>query len=241
MKPGLAGAGLGLAIGVIAVWIAIAPSSSAASADFALVPVSPNPADAALDDSRCASCHQFEPVLSHPIGMAPAHPHSLPLVNGRISCGTCHDAPATHGSEADRVGVRSTPRGLCLECHDSKTQDHANSGAIRAHLGREGQGSRGSAALDAESSSCLSCHDEALAQASPHLSESHPIGPKARLDRGDLVGDVRLAQPDSIDRRVRVFGQAVGCGSCHSLYSQYDNLLVMSNRKSRLCLTCHLE
>ncbi|MHC4317018.1 MAG: cytochrome c3 family protein [Planctomycetota bacterium] len=43
----------------------------------------------------------------------------------------------------------------------------------------------------------------------------------------------------SLDRRIRLFDNRVGCGSCHSPFADDEALLVMSNLRSRLCLSCH--
>jgi predicted CXXCH cytochrome family protein len=103
------------------------------------------------------------------------------------------------------------------------------------------------ATLDAESSACMSCHDGAIARESSlaiesmHGVEGHPIGPQARMQPGSIHDEFQLANTASLDHRVRLFGQAVGCGSCHSVYAGGENLLVMSNMKSRLCLSCHID
>ena len=52
---------------------------------------------------------------------------------------------------------------------------------------------------------------------------------------------VRLVDAARLDGRIRLFDQAVGCGSCHSVYSMQPKLLVTSNLRSRLCLSCHVE
>jgi predicted CXXCH cytochrome family protein len=48
-----------------------------------------------------------------------------------------------------------------------------------------------------------------------------------------------LRPESALDRRVRLFDRRVGCGSCHSPYAEGRALLVMSNVRSRLCLSCH--
>jgi hypothetical protein len=68
----------------------------------------------------------------------------------------------------------------------------------------------------------------------------HPIGVQYRATRSS--GDeVRLVPANRLDKRVRLFDNTVGCGSCHSVYSKQSNQLVMSNLGSKLCLTCHAE
>jgi predicted CXXCH cytochrome family protein len=206
--------------------------------------------------STCVSCHQFNDVLSHPVGVVPSMPMTsdLPLVNGAVGCVTCHDAPPDHRSRVRKVGVRpgSTGLGLCADCHDAKAgtgSSHAAAGAMPAHLASDPEGSLTTGMIDRESASCLSCHDGAAASdkgaptPEPHsidAEESHPIGLAFRVPRDPAERD-RLVSPRSLDDRIRLFNQTVGCGSCHSAYSRADKLLVMSNLKSRLCLSCHVE
>jgi predicted CXXCH cytochrome family protein len=38
-----------------------------------------------------------------------------------------------------------------------------------------------------------------------------------------------------------LFDGNLGCGSCHSAYSKEPHLLVMNNRGSKLCLSCHTQ
>jgi predicted CXXCH cytochrome family protein len=39
--------------------------------------------------------------------------------------------------------------------------------------------------------------------------------------------------------QIRLFDGRLGCGSCHSLYSQQQKKLVMSNQNGKLCIKCH--
>jgi len=48
-----------------------------------------------------------------------------------------------------------------------------------------------------------------------------------------------LKPAEMLDERIRLFDSRVGCGTCHSLYSKRAALLVMSNSRSNLCLSCH--
>lgn len=205
----------------------------------------------------CASCHSFEPVLSHPVGVIPSMnvPASLPLDGGRLTCATCHDAPPDHPSA--RIGVRSATESisLCSQCHTQAepagSKAHGRIGT-RAHLFSEPGRAKGAATgLDQESRTCISCHDGTAAgdpgiHAVPHEARNtdgtHPIGmlyPRQGDRRGN--SDIRLVDLHRLDRRIRLFEQAVGCGSCHSVYSPQPALLVTNNLKSRLCLSCHIE
>ncbi len=72
------------------------------------------------------------------------------------------------------------------------------------------------------------------------LKGNHPVGvvyDPTLIRRGRLVvrpfGDL----PPQVD----LPGGKVGCTSCHSIYNHTDNLLVIPNQGSRLCLTCHIK
>ncbi|HEX2837633.1 MAG TPA: cytochrome c3 family protein [Phycisphaerales bacterium] len=70
--------------------------------------------------------------------------------------------------------------------------------------------------------------------------QDHPIGVVADEPSQERE-DWGLRPARLIDRRVRLFGRAVGCGSCHSVYSKRANLLVMNNQNSALCMSCHVQ
>lgn len=140
---------------------------------------------------------------------------------------------------------------LCNSCH---TPDPERSSAHARAIGRAHfDASFGSAkgvdqGLDAESVSCMACHDGAGASdavargpSDRHRSFSgeHPIGVRMVAGRGDLEeGEIR--SPSGLDPRVRLFEGRIGCGSCHSVYASRADRLVMSNQRSSLCLACHV-
>ena len=67
---------------------------------------------------------------------------------------------------------------------------------------------------------------------------SHPIGvfypPRPRPSaEGTFLPAIAL------DRRVNLVEGRVGCLTCHDLFGTEEKLLVMSNRESRLCYSCH--
>ncbi len=55
--------------------------------------------------------------LRHPFGLKPAMvlPQALPLVNGKVSCTTCHDARSQTPS---RTSMPMAGSAMCLACHD---------------------------------------------------------------------------------------------------------------------------
>lgn len=178
-------------------------------------------------------------------------PPELPLINGRIACTTCHDADPAHPRlDARGALLRAEPATLCAACHDrsargSRGSHHAS--VSRAHLhwpAAAGRSRFASEALDLESATCVSCHDgtvASLARSRPPgglkrpLAGEHPIGVEQRR----RWPDDHLRPAQSLDPRIRLFEGRVGCGSCHSPYADREAMLVISNDRSRLCLSCH--
>lgn len=202
----------------------------------------------------CLNCHAFEQVLSHPVGIRvhAAMGSSLPLESGKMTCLTCHDDRTLlhHGSGAPTADslLRLSASSLCAACH-SRTEGSHGRAVIRTHFSHEPRNSPSrSVGLDEESQLCVSCHDGSVAQDSGihrmgrtefDPRSEHPVGVRydSLKSENDEMGP--LVRISALDSRIRLFGQAVGCGSCHSLYSKEPNRLVMSNKASRLCLSCH--
>lgn len=213
--------------------------------------------DIRIDGKRCEECHTFDDGFSHPVNIVPGMrvPAGLPLESGRMSCLTCHDPAAPHGRGAgDMLRPTATGVSLCAECHtqsDQRTRSVHGFGLETAHY-RTGKSQDahtfGIGRLDKESETCMGCHDgttasDAGSHALPGFSmadrSDHPIGITYR--QTNKGSEFRLVDPNRLDKRVRLFDQAVGCGSCHSPYSKQDDLLVMSNVQSRLCMACHQQ
>lgn len=217
-------------------------------------------------DSSCNGCHRVDETFSHPVGMRPGMPipEGFPLENGRMTCLTCHDgsdsrrhAEARSGSGAMlRPGISGL--SLCAQCHEpsiGSSSDAHSLAAGRAHLRwPDERPDRHVAAfasgLDAESGTCMECHDGSLASAvGSHsggslvvsmMGQDHPIGvPYRATERIARFGSGRVVHAGSLDWRIRLFDGTVGCGSCHSVYSDEPSHLVMSNLGSALCLSCH--
>lgn len=116
-------------------------------------------------------------------------------------------------------------------------------------------------ALDRESLDCLSCHDAVIAsdvimRVCGGLPEcDHPVG----VDYFFVSArNPSLRAPSNLIPEIRLIGGVqIGCGTCHVPYSPINHLalsvqrrsypavpdptLVMENRKSELCLGCHLK
>jgi predicted CXXCH cytochrome family protein len=59
------------------------------------------------------------------------------------------------------------------------------------------------------------------------------IGPDKKMNEYRPAG--------MLDKNISLFDGKVGCGTCHNIYSQIRNLLVLDNARSKLCLECHLK
>lgn len=228
---------------------------AAAACCLALSPVATPPARP-WPSSACASCHKVDPAFSHPTGVAPRQPTPAhpPLENGRVECTTCHLADQESHALAKRThdGMLREPvdpAGLCAECHGAASRDRTTMHALmgQAHLRWPGikqtSPSVPTGSLDLQSRSCLGCHDGTVATSvgaevadpSGRHSKGHPVGVRyGRAGRG-------LAPASMLDARIRLFDGNVGCGSCHSPYSREPSLLVMSNDRSAMCLSCHRD
>lgn len=116
------------------------------------------------------------------------------------------------------------------------------------------------AVLDAESIQCMGCHDAAIASdvtlsVCPTMDCDHPVGVDYTLSASNNNG---LKAPVSLDPSLKLIGNnIVGCGTCHVPYAApthtvfsnlrrlyptiADPMLVMDNRRSELCLGCHVK
>jgi len=214
----------------------------------------------AWTDNRCGSCHVINELFSHPINVIPSMsvPEGLPLEQGQMTCTTCHDDHVeahTLARSTRTPMLRGTLSGsaFCAQCHDRMQSTRQSLHAIglgKAHLAWPGKAS-GLAAdpadkLDAETRSCLSCHDGIV---SSDISQSgrsqfsalseHPIGVSIAALQSDRPNANSMQYPLMFNGRIRLFNNRVGCNSCHSPFSREKKLLVMSNQRSQLCLSCH--
>jgi predicted CXXCH cytochrome family protein len=105
--------------------------------------------------------------------------------------------------------------------------------------------------IDSFSSDCLSCHDGRIAtevtltvRDSPsyarerrHFSgKDHPIG----MDYAQYLAFNRRYKAAAVSNSNLIFiNGRVGCLTCHNPLNPEKNHLVMSDRRSALCLTCH--
>lgn len=163
------------------------------------------------------------------------------------------------GSKHDFTDGGRAPRDLCTPCHTP----HLTSGRAplrRADDPRHEAPTRPRsievAGLNDASLMCLSCHDGVVAtdiDAGAHAVlwpdrahnelpgrsrlTSHPVG--TRYPANDPA--YRSAAEVTADGRIQLPGGRLQCTSCHDPHNtqRVPGLLVMSNERSRLCLSCH--
>jgi predicted CXXCH cytochrome family protein len=213
-----------------------APATPAGPAEPAGATVAPS-----LEQiERCDECHEMDHRHSHPVGIIPSRPipAALPLPGGRMVCITCHEdwLPIDHGSGSSHGSSFTRSSNLCVQCHDptstAASEIHATT-LRRAHLLSSVPADTSEDGLDAESAECIACHDGSIAAG----DSIHPVGVQYRTSAPHPL--IPLKPAFTLDPGIRLFDDRVGCGSCHSPYSKRPDLLVMSNRRSRLCLSCH--
>lgn len=188
----------------------------------------------------CVTCHQ-DTAAAH----AEARKTHNKLLRGGLDaphfCMQCHDAAQTtratqHGAALGKAHLRWPAR---REPRPLTTPHAAAAAPIQQH--------------DAESRTCMACHDGSVAsdhgptnraRGETAIGKGHPTGVpymNRRDARGRTTADMPLRPAAALDSSIRLFDGNVGCGSCHSPYSQEPALLVMSNDRSKLCLSCHVD
>lgn len=160
------------------------------------------------------------------------------------------------GSKHDFSGSELRARDLCLPCH----VPHLPAGAAPRYDARiaatqplrtyESLGVE----LDSASILCLSCHNGVVAPdvyTSSHATAfANQLGASQRgLLRGHPVGiPYPTAEPKlhpaaavTADGRLKLPGGRVQCTTCHDPHNtgRHARMLVKSNERSRLCLSCH--
>ena len=207
-----------------------------------------------------SGCHDVDAVLSHPVGVRPtgAIGPDMPLdQDSRVTCLTCHITSLS--SQKEKMLHVPNEEGFCSKCHskiggNTRQRSHWQF-STSAHLGPINPNKRQSSNftivgnvdtdIDKESHACLSCHDTISASiqsvswsnsARQESMSDHPIG----MSYQDIsMKRVNRYFPLVNTPQIRLFDGRLGCGSCHSLYSQQQKKLVMSNENGRLCVRCH--
>lgn len=211
----------------------------------------------------CVSCHAFKAGTTHPIQVRSSRAAGLPLGPGdTVECLTCHQVPSSfpnHKLTGEGAGLLKPAKQLCQSCHSATPNGTGPlfHGLVsgRAHFTPDKSADISAVGLDPESRACLSCHDESAAGgASVRLGGSkssapvrfsswkaeHPIG--VRYGGKNRPGQTPQYQPKaSLPPTMQLYEGKVGCGSCHSLYAGYENMLSVEPRQGNLCLSCHIK
>ncbi len=134
-----------------------------------------------------AGCHDFDPAMSHPVGVTvnSTMAADMPLDNhSRITCLTCHGSPKASSDEGyidfGQQPLLRLPRGIlfCSTCHMKMERTRADQShwqfSTRAHLAPTRSGFsvyqdnvRTIGGIDTESRTCLSCHEDISASIRP--------------------------------------------------------------------------
>lgn len=174
---------------------------------------------------------------------------ALPLIPGLALAGiegSKHDLSNESWSGGNKCGVCHTP-------HQSQPPKAAPLWNKDADLSRRFGTPLGEAEIAGSGTrSCLVCHDGTVAPATlsdaasdrgsrimgtGHGTSNHPVGVAfPRVDRGFRDMNLVLAS-----QTVKLPRERVECVSCHDPHNQSDqnHMLVTSNSRSALCLTCH--
>ncbi len=223
------------------------------------------PVTETLASSVCLNCHSdiMESGFMHPVDFKPGDffiPRDMPLSrSGYLTCSTCHDVHGDYEIMGERTYFlrrQENPRAFCVICHpDGQLGSGHTTTLAEAHFQSEYIASDDKEEIDPISKNCLGCHSGSYASSvtinagswdhggnfpGPDLARKHPIGipyKEARFRHGRKTD---LRPRDEVDKRINFFDGKIGCGSCHNPYGDGHNKLVMSNRRSALCITCHM-
>jgi hypothetical protein len=173
----------------------------------------------------CTECHPDADM--HPVGVEPQRIHvaeGWPLLEGQISCWTCHTEPACQAGEpAEPPYLRGGPitriQDFCYRCHTreeftredphhpERRRDEADGSCAACHVGlpEEGAAPEDARLREIEGGVCATCHIE-----HPHFgTESHLHQPVEAVPL-DSIPDVVALPADG----------TVRCWSCHEVHDE---------------------
>jgi len=202
----------------------------------------------------CNACHlKLEQKKSHPSDVYPSMtiPRDMPLTEGKLTCMTCHYVHPEDNIQYltdNHLFLRRQARGIffCSICHNIDKNRHIVFENV--HRGTYRVTDR-TTRIDRMSLECIECHDS-HAQPRPELlgagtwnhyrkEYNHPIGTSYNKISSRKMHQFR--ESSMLRGEIRLFDGKIGCGTCHNIYSQEKNMLVINNSKSRLCLECHIK
>ncbi|UCH80022.1 MAG: cytochrome c3 family protein [Nitrospiraceae bacterium] len=203
----------------------------------------------------CGKCHaMLEQVQSHPTDIYPGSeiPEDMPLIEGRLTCLTCHYAHPSKKRQMFITGdffLRRPYKGpaFCSTCHIIDENKHIVFNKV--HKGSYVEKSR-KTRIDMESLTCIECHDEHITKSRSSLGAGiwkhgtgtllpHPVGISYEESHDRKKHGFKPA--GLLRKEVKLYEGKIGCGSCHNIYSKEKYMLVISNERSTLCLECHIK
>lgn len=215
---------------------------------------------------KCMTCHTklYENGYMHPVDITPdkvSIPLDMPLSdNGSLTCVTCHDP---HTPQKTPFGTKSVylrrfekGKAFCDICHMNAMPTATGHQVVfrNAHFKEKESPSNAIMHIDDMSRDCISCHDGSFGSSVSlrtgdwsHSTDflkfdkggKHPIGMNYEIARSSRK--LNMLKPlDAVDKRIRFFNKGcIGCGTCHDPYSVKYKKLVMENKRSALCYSCH--
>ncbi len=201
----------------------------------------------AVTDS-CSGCHMnVNMAFNHPTERYPyastVVPDDMPLMDGKLTCLTCHYVHPRKGIVNDTFARRSIADSFyCITCHNNDKREHTAAGKAHFNLNT----SLMNMSIDMMSKLCIECHNRKISESKTYFGlgrcdskVNHPVGISYTINNSRKTGEFR--PETALHNNVNLYNGKMGCGTCHNIYSQFRYLLVIDNDKSRLCLECHIK
>ncbi|NOX25002.1 MAG: hypothetical protein GXP59_02590 [Deltaproteobacteria bacterium] len=196
----------------------------------------------------CATCHPtLRNYQAHPTDIIPRIPipADMLLINGRLTCITCHDVhdKSEHHRNFLRRGVSGKP--FCLICHDVDAEGHLFIGTT--HNGNY-KVSDPTSQIDSTTLLCLECHSDRIDALDKGLGagtwshsdgrSEHPVG--VSYEEAYRKHPRAYVPPGMLNKGLELYDGKIGCGTCHNPYTGKKNMLTVGNKHSTLCFACHI-
>ncbi|MBA4366932.1 MAG: hypothetical protein C0403_04760 [Desulfobacterium sp.] len=206
-----------------------------------------------LSSDKCEGCHvDRRSTLSHPFNIIPEGtiPVDMPLVDGKLTCVTCH---FTHPFSIRNpiLGfylLRRPGKGVsfCSVCHRIDAKGHILFENVHHGSFRETDREQ---TLDEYTLQCIECHDRQIDRSMRSLGAgnwlhraidlNHPVGVSYQQAANHKSQDFHPQA--TLPSEIRLYNGKIGCGTCHNVYSKEKYMLAIGNRRSGLCLQCHIK
>ena len=196
-------------------------------------------------EELCKNCHKNALTASHPSGFKPTQqlPEEFPLDwKGDLTCSTCHNI---HNGKRGYLRVSKYGKTLCLSCHQTNFFTKMKDGGYSLLSGHLDANESLTGNIDSFSVQCMSCHESLPNELNIRITSniirhsrnraSHPIGMLYKTSM--LYGGYRMVS--ELPKQVLLPDGRISCISCHQAYSDKHGKLVIENRGSKLCFSCH--